>query len=111
MAESFQDGLKDRLYDDIYGDPNYPRTMAPCPEIVIEQVSPELHAKLLAEATAAGAKFDGDQAEWHGCQLAWNWDADSQTLRATCVRKPFYISCGAIEEGIKNEVEKARSGI
>ncbi len=83
----------------------------PCPEIVIPGVSQDLYAKLLSEATAAGATFNGNQAEWHGCSLDFTYDAAAETIHATCTRKPFYIGCQQIADGLRNEVVKAKSSI
>ena len=111
MDEPFKDRLKDRLLIDLWQDPNYEIHQMQCPEIVIEQVSADLYNLLLAQATAAGAQFNGNQVQWHNCTLSWAWDAESQTLRATCMRKPFFVSCAQIQAGIMSEVQKAKSGI
>lgn len=103
--------LKHLLWKTVTRDPQYDEVQVNCPEITIPGVSPDLYAKLLSQATAAGATFSGDVAEWHGCQLSWSYDAPSQTLSATCTKKPFYISCVQIEAGLLSEVEKAKNSI
>lgn len=82
-----------------------------CPEITLEEISPELYTKLLAEATEAGAQFSGSNATLHGAKFDWNYDAEAQTLHVTCLEKPFYIGCGVIEQTIHDLVDKAKGGI
>lgn len=82
-----------------------------CPEITLDGIDQELYAKLLAEATQAGAVFSGSTASLHGADFDWNYDADAQTLHATCTKKPFYIGCGIIEQTIHDLVDKAKGGI
>lgn len=82
-----------------------------CPEITIEQISPDLYARLLAEATAAGAQFEGTTASIHGLELDWNYDEPSETLHFTCTKKPFYATCIEVEKGIRGLVDKAKVGL
>lgn len=83
----------------------------PCPEIVIEDINNDLHEKLLAQATAAGAQFNGTEATFKGCTFDWQYDPTACTLRATCTNKPFYFSCGIIQSQIENLIQKAKEGI
>lgn len=103
--------LKHLLWKDVTQNPQYDEVQVPCPEITIAGVPQELYDKLLSEATAAGATFDGNTADWHGCTLEWNYDSPSGTLSATCTKKPFYIACSQIEQGLRNEVVKAKAGL
>lgn len=112
MDDSLKDRLKQKLYDDITGDPNYARIQVACPEIVLSNIPPELHAKLLQEATSfEGSTFNGNTMKSHGMTFYWNYDEPSQVLRVTCVSKPFYVTCGQIAAGIAEQVEKARTSI
>ena len=95
----------------LWQDPNYEVHQVPCPEITIEQIDQPLYDKLLAEATASGATFSGSTATMHGCTFDWNYDAASQTLNATCTRKPFYFGCDQITSKIQEIVEQARGGL
>ena len=94
-----------------WNDPNREETPMPCPEITIPDVPQELYDKLLGEATAAGVHFDGTVASIEGAQFDWNYDAPSTTLRVTCLKKPFFISCDSAEKRIRELVERAKGGI
>lgn len=83
----------------------------PCAEITIEQIPLDLYAKLLNEATAAGAKFDGTKATLDGIELDWNYSPEVQILRVSCTKKPFYVNCGTVESHIRGLVEKAKTGV
>ncbi len=100
--------LKDFLLKALWQDPNYDIHQTMCPEITIEEVAQDLYDKLLSEATAAGAKFDGDKAEMSGCAFDWSYDPLSQTLHITCNKKPFFISCAQVEEKIRELVKGAK---
>ncbi len=89
-------------------DPNREDNPTACPEITIEQISPEVHAKLLAEATTAGATFEGSFAYIEGLSFDWNYDSTAQVLHVTCLKKPFYAACGEVESKIRELVEKAK---
>lgn len=82
-----------------------------CPEIVIDQVDETLYARLLNQATAAGACFDGAKASIKGCDFDWNYDAAAGTLHVTCTKKPFYFGCGVVESEIRKLVDEARTAI
>lgn len=103
--------LKHWIWKNITQDPEYEETQVPCPEITIEGIDQDLYAKLLAEATAAGAQFDGATATISGCTFDWNYDAEAGALRATCTKKPFYIGCDSIADRIQAIILKARGGI
>ncbi len=103
--------LKHLLWKTVTQDPQYEEVQVPCPEITLEEISPEIYAKLLAQATEAGAEFSGSKATLHGAKFDWNYDAETQTLHVTCLEKPFYIGCGVIEQTIHDLVDKAKGGI
>lgn len=103
--------LRHLIWKDVTQNPQYDEVQVPCPEITIEGIDQALHAKLLAEGTAAGAKFDGATATIEGCYFDWNYDAEAQTLHVTCTKKPFYVSCTAIQSKITEIVTKAKEGI
>ena len=103
--------LKHLIWKDVTQDPEYEEIQVPCPEITIEQVSQDLHGKLLSEATAAGAKFDGSRATIEGLEFDWNYDGAAETLHVTCTKKPFYATCGTVESRIRELVEKAKGAV
>jgi hypothetical protein len=80
----------------------------PCAEITIEQIPLDLYAKLLNEATAAGATFYGAKASFSNLEFDWDYDGVAQTLRITCTKKPFYATCGEVESRIRELAEKAK---
>lgn len=100
--------LKHLLWKYVTQDPQYAEVQIPCPEITIPDVSQELYDKLLSEATAAGAKFSGQYANFDHCIFDWNYDAPSQTLHVTCQKKPFFIDCETIEQKIRELVNGAK---
>jgi len=100
--------LKHILWKYVTQDPQYEEVSMSCPEIRIEEVPQDLYDKLLQEATAAGAKFEGTKAEIEGAQFDWSYDDISQTLHVTCLKKPFFISCDSIEQRIRELVLKAK---
>jgi hypothetical protein len=95
----------------VWQDPNYETDEMSCPEITIEGINEELYAKLLGQANAAGAKFDGAKVTIHGLDFDWNYDSAASILHITCTWKPFYASCSMVEEKIRELVNRARTGI
>ena len=89
-------------------DPDREETPTPCPEITLPGIPQELYDKLLSEAHAAGAFFEGTKAQFKGCVFDWNYDAASQTLHVTCLSKPFIFSCGEVEQHIRELVKGAQ---
>jgi hypothetical protein len=100
--------LKDWLLKSFWQDPNYDIHQMACPEITLEEVPQDLYDKLLSEATAAGAKFDGEKVDFDHCEFNWSYDAPSQTLHITCTKKPFFIDCPTIEQKIRELVKGAK---
>lgn len=82
----------------------------PCPEVTVDGVDPILYEKLLAEATAAGAQFNGSEVTFKGCKFLWSYDG-AGTVKYTCTEKPFYFSCGLIQNEIQSLVEEAKGAI
>jgi len=105
IKKRLRDGLKE------YRDPQGEDNPMACPEITIEGIDAALYAKLLAEATAAGAKFDGSQATLGGLAFDWNYDGEANVLHATCLHHPFFATCGIIEEKIRELVEKSKGAL
>jgi hypothetical protein len=103
--------IKDFLNRALWQDPNYEVNQVACPEITIEEIDGDLYAKLLAEAGAAGAKFDGSKASIEGLDFDWDYDIEAQVLHVTCTKKPFFIGCGQVESKIQELVAKAKGAI
>jgi len=103
--------IKDFLLRALWQDPNYEVDQVSCPEITIEEIPQDLYAKLLAEATAAGAIFEGSFAKIEGLSFDWNYDPSAQVLHITCLKKPFFASCGVVESRIRELVAKAKGAI
>jgi hypothetical protein len=103
--------LKHLIWKTVTQDPNYAEVQVPCPEIVLEQIDGELYAKLLAQATAAGAQFNGTEVTFKGCTFDWLYTAEECTLHVTCTSKPFYFSCNLIQSQIEDLIQKAKEGI
>jgi hypothetical protein len=106
LFRRFFRGKVDEFKD--WRDPDREENPMACPEIVIEQIPLDLYAKLLNEATAAGATFYGTKASFQHLEFDWDYDQPSQTLRMTCTKKPFYATCGEVESRIRELAEKAR---
>lgn len=103
--------IKDDLLLALWQDPNYEVHQVSCQEITIEAIDHELYSRLLAEATAAGAHFDGVKASINGLEFDWNYDAECQVLQVTCTRKPFYATCSDVESKIREMVAKSKGAI
>lgn len=103
--------LKDLLLTELWEDPNYEIHQVSCQEITIEGIGKDFYGQLLAEASAANAKFEGTKASIGGCDFNWNYDAETQILHVTCIRKPFYASCETVESKIRELVEKSKGAI
>lgn len=103
--------LKHLLWKDVLQDPQFEEVQVSCQEITIEQIDGALYAKLLAEATAAGAKFEGAQASISGLEFDWNYDEVAQALHVTCTKKPFYVGCDQVESRIRQLVEKSKGAL
>ena len=100
--------LRHLLWKNVTQDPQYEEVQVACPEITIDGIDEDLYTKLLGEATAAGAQFSGASATFRGCTFDWNYDPPTQTLHATCLKKPFYAGCDFIEKSIRDLVTKAK---
>ncbi len=109
MFEKLKDLVKAELKE--WRDPQAEEVPMSCPEITIESVDPALYSRLLAEANAAGAQFDGDKVSMGGIELKWNYDAPTQTLRYKCTNKHFYETCPEIDAAIAKLVQQAKTGI
>jgi hypothetical protein len=103
------DETKDQLKD--WLDPDRKDLSMPCDPIILTGIDQALYDKLLSEADAAGVKFNGFVASIDGCKLMWAYDPPSGTLHATCVAKPFYVSCNQVTEQIQKIVASAKGGI
>jgi hypothetical protein len=103
--------LRHLLWKYITQNPQYEEKQVSCEEITIEGVHEELYTKLLAEATAAGAGFEGTKASLGGLEFDWNYDGVADVLHVTCTKKPFYVTCGVVESKIRDLVEKAKGSI
>lgn len=105
----FLKGKEDQVKD--WQDPDREENPMACPEISLEQISPELYAKLLTMATAAGAVFIGSKASISNVEFDWNYDPDSQTLHLTATKKPFYITCAEVVSKIQELAEGAKAAL
>lgn len=94
----------------LWQDPNYDMSQKPGTEVTIYNVDPALYEKLLSEATAAGAKFNGDKVTFKGCDFNWSYDG-AASIRYTCTAKPFYFSDALIESELLKLVDRARTAI
>lgn len=103
--------LRHLLWKYVTQNPQYDEVQVPCPEISIPQIDGDLYEKLLAEANSAGASFEGSKASISGLEFDWNYDLESQTLNVTCTKKPFYATCGEVENRIQELIQKARTSI
>jgi hypothetical protein len=103
--------IKDLLLTELWQDPNYEIHQIMCPEITIEGIGKGLYGQLLAEASAANAKFEGTKASIGGCDFNWDYDAETQILHITCIKKPFYASCETVEARIRELVAKAKENV
>lgn len=92
-------------------DPDREENPMACPEITIEQVDQPLHAKLLVEAMAAGATFQGTYATIEALTFDWNYDPAAQVLHVTCLKKPFYATCNEVESRIRELAAKAKGAL
>ena len=102
-------GKIDQVKD--WQDPDRESNPMPCPEITIEDVDPILYGRLLTEAAAAGATFNGIKASIQGLEFDWSYDEPTQTLHVTCNKKPFYASCDTVEERIRGLIAKAKEAV
>jgi hypothetical protein len=103
--------IKDLLRQALWQDPDYPLRPVSCPELTFDGIEAPTHDKLLAQATSAGAKFDGQAAEIAGLTFDWNYDAASSTLHVTCTKKPLLVSCGYVAEQITKLIAKAKDNL
>jgi hypothetical protein len=91
-------------------DPNREESPTPCAEITIGHIPEDLYGRLLAEASAGGAQFNGAKATISSAEFDWNYDAPSATLHITCTKKPFFISCDSVERQIRALVAASAKG-
>ena len=81
-----------------------------CPVVTVDGVDPILYEKLLSQASAAGAVFNGSEVTYKGCKFAWTYDG-SRSFTHQCLEKPFYFSCDLIKTEIQKLVDQAKEGI
>ena len=105
----FVQGKIDQYKD--WKDPDREANQMSCPEITVPEIGNDLYEKLLAEANAAGAQFSGTEATLKNCTFDWAYDPEVLVLHVTCTAKPFYFSCGMIENEIRSLIQKAKEGI
>lgn len=79
-----------------------------CPEIEFAGIDKDLYDKLLAQAERSNVKIDGTRAELGKISLDWNYDAPSTTLRVTCTKKPWFMSCEQIENRIRGLIQQTK---
>lgn len=82
------------------------KTMSGCPEITLENLTPEKYTALLAAAKSQGLDLSGDAGTTHyqGMNFQWSYDPAAQTLRMQCLEKPIFIPCHMIEQKIRQLV-------
>ena len=105
IKEKLRDGLKE------YRDPQGEDNPMACPEITIEGIDESLYGKLMQSAVAGGAQFDGNAASIDGLSFDWNYDSAAQILHITCLKKPFFITCGTVESKIRVLVEQSKGAL
>ncbi len=81
--------------------------MSECAAQVFTEFSPEKFTCLQEKVADQGIAIDGHQgsASKDGITIAWDYEADSQTLTIQCTAAPFYLSCGTINVTIHNWVD------
>ena len=102
------DRTRDQIRD--WKDPNREENPMACDEITFDGIDGVLYGKLLHQAIAANAIFDGLTVHFEGVALDWNYDAAAQVLHVTCTKKPFYASCDLVESKLRELVAKAKQG-
>jgi hypothetical protein len=57
---------------------------------------------------AYGMTIDSDRGEAskRGFTLTWTYDPTGQTLQIQCTAKPFFVSCGTVNDRIKRMAEE-----
>lgn len=108
LFRSKLDSTKAEVAD--WRDPNREESPMSCTEITFEAIDPALYGRLLHQAAAAGAFFNGLTATFQGVTLSWNYDEPSQSLHVTCTKKPFYASCDLVEQHVRQLVANAKQG-
>ena len=53
-----------------------------------------------------GIESDSGEASKKGFTLSWTYDPDQQTLEIQCLKKPFFVPCGAVNDRIKGIAER-----
>ena len=53
-----------------------------------------------------GIESDSGEASKKGFTLSWTYDPDQQTLEIQCLKKPFFVPCGAVNDRIKRIAER-----
>lgn len=63
---------------------------------------------LKQKALAIGVTIDSDQGQSSkdGVTIAWNFNAETQTLELQCTEKPFIIPCGTVNGRIRKVVDE-----
>jgi len=84
-----------------------------CTPFTIDDVSEEMITKIILGLENLGAKVTGANP-WHvnlnqhGIQLDAEWLPTEERVQIRTTDKSFYVSCGQIENQLRNEIEKVR---
>jgi hypothetical protein len=105
ITSTLRDGLNE------WRDPQGEENPMACPEITIEGIDDAMYAKLMNEAVAGGAQFNGNIASIDGLTFDWNRDSVTQTLHITCLKKEFFITCKTVESKIRELVQKSKEAL
>jgi hypothetical protein len=49
---------------------------------------------------------ESGEASKKGFTLSWTYDRDQRTLEIQCVKKPFFVPCGAVNDRIKGLADR-----
>lgn len=80
--------------------------MSHCPEIVLQGITGERYALLLATAKAQGLELEGESGStsYQGMSFRWRYEAEAGLLTIQCTEKPIFVPCGMIEGRIRGLV-------
>jgi hypothetical protein len=77
--------------------------MSSCSPILLEGITTDKFATLIATAQAQGLSISGPSGNttYQGMEFTWAYDEAAQTLTLHCTSKPIFIPCSMIESRIR----------
>ncbi len=81
-----------------------------CDPVIFHGITPELWAALETQVRAAGIDVEHDQGIAHvgPADIRWDYEPTAQLLTVQCLKKPWIVSCTAVNAKIQDLFHEIR---